>query len=265
MSQRRSPSATLVSFGVATLVGGTLAGIAPGCLTDPDKCTIILSRNTPGGTLGFLTAPVAARGAAAITFTITSTNGADTSTVNWIALPKNTGLGASTTFVNNASLRRPPSGKFLARGVATLVGGTKTVTPGLEFTSNAKIFVCAKTFGGTAGKLSAPVASVNPTAGTFVINSNSGTDTSDVNWLIVDELPRFPNSGPVIGQSKGTLSGTTQFTSMNPMLDAQSFAAASVITSSAPANLAAFVSLTDGSVSISNDGSDVSLVEVLCL
>src|ERR1044071_6142928 len=127
MGMRKGPSGFFGAFGVATLVAGVVTGISLPFNSDPDKCTIILSRNTPGGTLGFLSAPVAQRGAAAVTFGITSSNNADTSTVNWLAVPKNVGLGISTTFVNNASVRRPPSGAQIARGIATLVAGTKTV------------------------------------------------------------------------------------------------------------------------------------------
>lgn len=268
MSMRRSPTGFFGAFGVATLVAGTVAGIVLPFNSDPDKCTIILSRNTPGGTLGFLTAPVAARGAAATTFTITSTNAAETSTVNWLAIPKNVGLGASTTFVNNGSVRRPPSGNFLARGRATLVAGTVTVTPGIPFSSEAKIFVCANTFGGTSGKLSAPVASVDANAGTFVINSNQAADTSVVNWLIVDQAIKFPPNGPRIGQSKGDgdLATGVTFTDMNPLNDTEVFLAASIITAAGtPGNLRAFLGDSTGGMSVQSSTAETSLVETLAL
>lgn len=275
MTARRSPSSILAYFGVATLVGGTIAGIEPGCLTDPDKCTIILSRNTPGGTLGFLTAPVAARGAAATTFTITSTAGAETSSVNWLAIPKNVGLAESTTYVNNASLRRGPSGLNVITGLTTLVAGTKTVT-GLSFSAAAKIFVMAADFGGTSGKLSAPVASVNATTGQFVINSNSGSDTSDVGYVVVDQPLRFSPSGDQFSQSKGTLSsGSSEFSRMDPLnatpapgRASYSFpliTLASVITPSTPGNLSAprGTARSEGSILVvSSAGADASLIEL---
>lgn len=69
-------------------------------------------------------------------------------------------------------------------GTATLVGGTVTVTTS-QVTAKSRIFMTRNTPGGTPGYLSAPVASF--TAGTsFVINSTSGTDTSTVNWYVID-------------------------------------------------------------------------------
>lgn len=271
MSTRRSPSGFFGAFGVATLVAGAVTGISLPFISNPDVCTIVLSRNTPGGTLGFLSAPVAQRGAAAITFGITSANALDTSTVNWLAIPKNIGLGSAATFDNNASVRRPPSGNLIARGVTTLVGGTKTVSANFAFTDQAKVFVCARTFGGTSGKLSAPVASVNPATGQFVINSNSGSDTSIVQWLLIDAALNFPAAGPVIGQSKGALSGSTSFLRMNPMQDtanfaSEVFAAASVIDFAGTAgNLVADPLTGDGSVTAGSSAAETSLVEVLCL
>lgn len=271
MSTRRSPSGFFSAFGVATLVAGAVTGISLPFLSDPDKCTIILSRNTTGGTLGFLSAPVAQRGAASITFGITSSNGADTSTINWLAIPKNIGLGSAATLVNNASVRRPPSGNLIARGVTTLIGGTKTVSANFAFTDQAKVFVCARTFGGTSGKLSAPVATVNPATGQFVINSNQGADTSIVQWLLIDVALDFAQSGPVIGQSKGDISGSTTFSGMNPLMDTANFAtevfaAASVIDFAGTAgNLVADPLTSDGSVTAGSSAAETSLIEVLCL
>jgi hypothetical protein len=147
-----------------------------------------------------------------------------------------------------------------------LVAGTKTVTPGVAFSDQAKIFVCASLFGGTSGKLSAPVANVDPVAGTFVINSDQAADTSTVSWLIIDENLQFSASGHRIGQSKGAIEGTTTFTEMNPLVDSEVFAAASVIdVTGTPGNLLASLNLNDGSVNVESSGADNSLVEVLAL
>jgi hypothetical protein len=278
MTLRRSPSSILAYFGVATLVAGTIAGIEPGCLTHPDKCTIILSRNTPGGTLGFLGAPATPRIATDSTvFTIDSTNALETSSVNWVAIPKNVGLAASTTFTNNGSLKRSPSGLNVITGVARLVAGTKTVG-GLSFGPNAKVFVMATDFGGTSGKLSAPVASVNSATGSFVINSNQAGDTSDVGYVVIDQPLRFSPSGEIMSQSKGSLAaGSAEFSRMDPLdtipapgrssSNTPLVTLASVITPSTPGNLSApqGVARTDGSVLIlSSVGGDISLVEVAC-
>jgi hypothetical protein len=278
MTLRRSPSSILAYFGVATLVGGTIAGISAGCLTHPDQCTILLSRNTVGGTLGFLGAPATPRIVADSTiFTIDSTSAIETSSVNWVAIPKNVGLANSTTYTNNASLRRSPSGLNVIAGVARLVGGTKTVT-GLSFGPDAKVFLMATDFGGTSGKLSAPVASVNSAAGSFVINSNQGADTSDVGYVIIDQPLRFSPSGEIMSQSKGSLaSGTSEFSRMDPLdtipapgrgsSNVPLITIASVITPSTPGNLSAprGVSRSEGSIFIlSSNEDDESLIEVAC-
>lgn len=76
------------------------------------------------------------------------------------------------------------SGSDAVIGTATLVGGTITVNT-TAVTANSKIFISRNTTGGTLGHLSVPTASI--TAGTsFVINSSSGTETSTVNWWIVN-------------------------------------------------------------------------------
>lgn len=76
------------------------------------------------------------------------------------------------------------TGSNASMGTATLVGGTVTVSTTAVATGST-IFLTCNTPGGTQGFLSAPAASiVNATS--FVINSSSGTDTSTVNWLIVN-------------------------------------------------------------------------------
>lgn len=263
MALRRSPSNVLALFGVATLVAGTVAGINAGCLSAPDSCTIILSRNTPAGTLGFLTAPLAGR--STTNLTITSTNAAETSTVNWMAIPKNVGLSSSTSFTNTASLRRSPSGHQVFKGRATLVAGTKSVT-GIPFSSGALVFVMAADFGGTSGKLSVPDATVDPTTGTFVINSNQAADTSIVDWVVINRILRFSPSGRLFSQARGDLAGTTVFTKMNPFNETDTAVLASVITSTGtPGNLSSpLVERVrgDGSVAVLSSAAETSNVEL---
>lgn len=67
------------TIGTATLVGGTVTVSTNKVLTGD---TIFLSRNTPGGTTGDLSAPVASI-VNATSFVINSTSALDTSTVNW--------------------------------------------------------------------------------------------------------------------------------------------------------------------------------------
>jgi hypothetical protein len=84
-----------------------------------------------------------------------------------------------------------PNGGFLIgegnnqrMGVATLVGGTIAVA-NTSVTANTRIFVSRSTTGGTVGHLSTTqIASTS-----FTVNSSSGTDTSTVNWLLIEPSP----------------------------------------------------------------------------
>lgn len=74
------------------------------------------------------------------------------------------------------------SGTNAKAGTATLSGGTVTVST-TAVTANSIVAVSTKTVGGTPGALFVNAI----TAGTsFVIKSTSGTDTSVVNWIIID-------------------------------------------------------------------------------
>lgn len=83
------------------------------------------------------------------------------------------------------SIKYIPTERLLGlRGTATLVAGTVTVNT-YEVATGALIYVSVNTPGGTQGFLSAPVASVvNKTS--FVINSTSASETSTVNYWIVN-------------------------------------------------------------------------------
>ncbi len=221
MALRQSPSQFQVFSGTTSAL---VAGTAQVTVTIPvrnDMCTIILTRNTPGGTLGFLSAPSAPR-AAGNAFNILSSSNLETSTVNWIAIPKQLGAGvpnSSGVFNNEASLRRSPSGLNILRGRATLVAGTVTVT-GLPFKAGAIGFASHATAGGTVGKLSIPSATVTPATGQFVINSDSALDTSTVDWVLTDGPVRFSPSGEKFAQGQanlGTPPGGALFARMNPL------------------------------------------------
>lgn len=76
------------------------------------------------------------------------------------------------------------TGSNASIGTATLAAGTVTVNT-TAVTASSIIIVSCNTPGGTQGFLSAPVASI--VAGTsFTINSSSNTDTSTVNWWIIN-------------------------------------------------------------------------------
>jgi hypothetical protein len=64
------------------------------------------------------------------------------------------------------------------RGVATLVGGTVTVST-TKVHSNSRVKLCHQTTGGTVGVLTLGTVTDNTS---FVVNSSSGTDTSTILW-----------------------------------------------------------------------------------
>lgn len=74
-------------------------------------------------------------------------------------------------------------GQIVDFGIATLASGTKSIT-NTKVASGDKILVSRITPGGTVGNLSAPAASI-VAATSFVINSDSNTETSTVAWAIV--------------------------------------------------------------------------------
>lgn len=76
-------------------------------------------------------------------------------------------------------------------GTATLTAGTVTVAQGVP--TGSTIQVTRNTPGGTLGNLSAPSAS--RTSSQFVINSSSGTETSTVDWTIVQPQLVDPVAG----------------------------------------------------------------------
>lgn len=66
-------------------------------------------------------------------------------------------------------------------GVATLVAGTVTVTTN-KIAANSRVFVSRQTAGGTPGDVG---VSARTPGTSFVLTSTSGTDTSQVAWLIL--------------------------------------------------------------------------------
>lgn len=72
-------------------------------------------------------------------------------------------------------------GSNAAMGVATLVGGTVTVSTNIV-TANSRIFYNRATTGGTVGHLSLTISA----GASFTINSTSATETSTVNWHIIE-------------------------------------------------------------------------------
>lgn len=67
-------------------------------------------------------------------------------------------------------------------GQATLVGGTVVVS-NTVVTANTRIFLSHANTSGTLGHL---YVSARTAATSFTITSSSGTDTSTVNWLLIE-------------------------------------------------------------------------------
>ncbi len=88
----------------------------------------------------------------------------------------------SATDLEGARLRIVESGTDPCSGIATLVGGTKVVTT-TKVTANSRIQLTSNVDGGTPGWLR---VSARTPGTSFTILSSSGTDTSQVAWLIVE-------------------------------------------------------------------------------
>ena len=123
--------------------------------------------------------------------TIRTLNNAGSVADNAITIPRS-GTTVSAVNIATSDLAILTVGKGLkikegsnARmGVATLSGGTITVA-NTSVTTNTRVFVSRSTTGGTEGTLS--TTQINATS--FTINSTSGTDTSTVNWLLIEPSP----------------------------------------------------------------------------
>jgi len=78
-----------------------------------------------------------------------------------------------------------PAGTNASIGTSVaMTTGSVTIST-TAVTAASKIFLTRNTVGGTLGNLSVPSASIVANT-SFVINSDSGTDTSTVNWLIIN-------------------------------------------------------------------------------
>lgn len=105
--------------------------------------------------------------------------GVTTTTGNLTATNGNLSLGTAGNKIQIATGTNASLGTSVAMTAGTVTISTTAVT------ASSIIFLTANTPGGIPGILSAPAAS--RVAGTsFVINSSSNTDTSTVNWWIVN-------------------------------------------------------------------------------
>lgn len=92
--------------------------------------------------------------------------------------------GELASVLLNPAARNPGatvSGYFVETGKAVLVAGTKTVSV-TDVVSTDRIFLTRQVTGGTVGNLSVGTVTDDTS---FVINSDSSTETSTISWAIV--------------------------------------------------------------------------------
>jgi hypothetical protein len=151
------------------------AFIAPGSIASTTTLTGGTGITATTGNITASAGNISASGAVTGGTGVIATTGNLTATAGNLALN-----GVGSKVVINASA---PSTASVGTSVAMTAGSVTVSTTAV--TASSKIFLSANTAGGTPGVLNAPTASI--VAGTsFVINSSSGTDTSTVNWWIVN-------------------------------------------------------------------------------
>lgn len=163
-----------------------------------DDSLVLVSYNTISGTPGNLSVGSIVPGTS---FTITSDNVGDTSTVNYSVITFPDVFEGTNTLV-------PAVG---GSEVTVNIGGV----PGLTIFNTSLILVSHASTGGTLGKLYVSTDDIDAGV-SFKIKSTSATDTSEVSWKIYN----FPNtSGGVVSVGGGTFlfiygnNGTVQWSS----------------------------------------------------
>jgi len=154
---------------------------ASGAITSVVETTNQITVSPPVGGVVTLSIPTTfiAPGTIAATGTVTA-SGFVATTGNYTATLGNLVLSGAGSKVD-ISAATPATASV---GTATLAGGTIVVAT-TAVTASSLIFVSRNTAAGTTGELSAPEASI--VAGTsFTIDSTSGTDTSTVNYWIIN-------------------------------------------------------------------------------
>jgi hypothetical protein len=122
-------------------------------------------------------------------------------TVTWTLITSSTGAASAASYTATAGDFTATNGNLvlstagnkisIATGANASIGTSAAMTAGgitiltTAVTASSKIFVTHNTLAGTPGAVSAPTASI--VAGTsFAIASSSNTDTSTVNWWIIN-------------------------------------------------------------------------------
>lgn len=123
-----------------------------------------------------------------VSFTVTSSDNNETSTVVWEIIPQDWVSGVSSNLVATA-------------------GGSVVTVSAPSVLANSVILVTYNTLGGTTGVLSVPSASIEPGVG-FVIKSSSTTDTSTVTWTIVQNIPSLTQGTATLAAGTVTVNTT---------------------------------------------------------
>lgn len=123
-----------------------------------------------------------------VSFTVTSSENTETSTVVWEIIPQDWVSGVSSNLVATA-------------------GGSVVTVSAPSVLNNSVILVTYNTLGGTTGVLSVPSASIEPGVG-FVIKSSSATDTSTVTWTIVQNIPSLTQGTATLAAGTVTVNTT---------------------------------------------------------
>lgn len=185
------------SFGVSSVTG-----TANQITASPTVGAVVLSIPSTfvaPGSIASTTTMTAGTGITATTGNIVASTGNITATAGSVSAGTTVTAGTSITATlgnitaTNGNLVLGTAGNKLsiATGSNASIGTSAAMTAGTitisttAVTASSKIFLTANTLAGTPGTLSAPTASI--VAGTsFVITSSSNTDTSTVNWLIIN-------------------------------------------------------------------------------
>ena len=148
---------------------GTGTGTVTGITYDPVLTSIL------GTHYGIMSTPASAFSGVGL--------GATLPTATWhvIGTTKLEGDVTLPTAGNGLSIKE---GTNATMGTGTLVAGSLTVNTN-KVTASSRIFYSVSTAGGTQGFLSYTIS-----AGTsFTITSTSATDTSSINWIIIEPAP----------------------------------------------------------------------------
>lgn len=120
-----------------------------------------------------------ADGASTVAVTVNSANALANAAAKLLSVRNN---GTEKVAADRAGKLIVPTGQAdSVAGVATLVGGTVTVST-TSVKTGSTVLYARKTTGGTVGQLSVTIVD----ATSFTINSSSGTETSTVSWFIVN-------------------------------------------------------------------------------